>query len=197
MSIMIRWWCCPPALPRPPGCLRCFPMRPFPCDTEPRTVRVFLRICLTTACEKSARRRRRGSASGHREGWQIRRCVCAAPIAGARVGHSAVACNKLLLTATAPAAMLGQRGLVAEARPREPRPGTAMATAQRRCAAPMPGGGLLAQAQRRSRQESSPAVPAAAWAKTEPPRRKAGGIGSCWGARWAWCCCWQAAAAVR
>ena len=107
--------------------------------------------------------------------------MCAAPIAGARVGHSAVACNKLLLTATAPAAMLGQRGLVAEARPREPRPGTAMATAQRRCAAPMPGGGLLAQAQRRSRQESSPAVPAAAWAKTEPPRRKAGGIGSCWG----------------
>jgi hypothetical protein len=23
-----RWWCIPPARPRPPGCLRCFPTRP-------------------------------------------------------------------------------------------------------------------------------------------------------------------------
>ena len=192
MSIMIRWWCCPPALPRPPGCLRCFPMRPFPCDTEPRTVRVFLRICLTTACEKSARRRRRGSASGHREGWQKSGAVCAAPIAGARVGHSAVACNKLLLTATAPAAMLGQRGLVAEPRPRALRPGTAMATAQRRYAAPMPGGRLLAQAQRRSRECQPPTVPAAACLKTEQPSRKAGSIRSCRAPSWARKCCWQA-----
>jgi len=25
LSKLIRWWCCPPALPRPPGCLRCLP----------------------------------------------------------------------------------------------------------------------------------------------------------------------------
>ena len=35
-------------------------MRPLPCDTLPRTVRVFLRICLTTAC---AGKRGRGSGA--------------------------------------------------------------------------------------------------------------------------------------
>ena len=33
LSIMILWWCWPPALPRPEGCLRCLPMRPCPADT--------------------------------------------------------------------------------------------------------------------------------------------------------------------
>ena len=36
-----RWWCAPPARPRPPGCLRCFPTRPCPADTCPRCFRVF------------------------------------------------------------------------------------------------------------------------------------------------------------
>ena len=35
-------WCWPPALPRPPGCLRCLPMRPWPADTEPRFLRFLL-----------------------------------------------------------------------------------------------------------------------------------------------------------
>ena len=25
LSKLILWWCCPPALPRPPGCFRCLP----------------------------------------------------------------------------------------------------------------------------------------------------------------------------
>ena len=33
---MILWWCCPPALPRPPGCFLCLPTRPCPADTCPR-----------------------------------------------------------------------------------------------------------------------------------------------------------------
>lgn len=27
LSKLILWWCIPPALPRPPGCLRCFPIK--------------------------------------------------------------------------------------------------------------------------------------------------------------------------
>lgn len=27
LSIIIRWWCWPPALPRPPGCFLCLPER--------------------------------------------------------------------------------------------------------------------------------------------------------------------------
>ena len=42
LSIMILWWCWPPAFPRPPGCLRCFPTRPWPAETWPRFLR-FLR----------------------------------------------------------------------------------------------------------------------------------------------------------
>lgn len=41
----MRWWCWPPALPRPPGCLRCLPIRPWPADTWPR----FLRWALNPA----------------------------------------------------------------------------------------------------------------------------------------------------
>ncbi len=35
------WWCWPPALPRPPGCFLCFPIRPWPWETWPRSFRVF------------------------------------------------------------------------------------------------------------------------------------------------------------
>ncbi len=35
------WWCWPPALPRPPGCFLCFPIRPWPWETWPRNLRVF------------------------------------------------------------------------------------------------------------------------------------------------------------
>lgn len=34
----------PPALPRPPGCFRCLPMRPWPWLTWPRSFRVFLSL---------------------------------------------------------------------------------------------------------------------------------------------------------
>src|SRR5271154_6764302 len=34
--MLVRWWCCPPAIPRPPGCFRCFPTRPWPAETWPR-----------------------------------------------------------------------------------------------------------------------------------------------------------------
>lgn len=34
----------PPAFPRPPGCLRCLPMRPWPWLTWPRSFRVFLSL---------------------------------------------------------------------------------------------------------------------------------------------------------
>ena len=27
LSKLILWWCCPPALPRPPGCFLCFPYK--------------------------------------------------------------------------------------------------------------------------------------------------------------------------
>lgn len=37
----MRWWCIPPALPRPPGCLRCLPIRPWPWLTWPRSFLVF------------------------------------------------------------------------------------------------------------------------------------------------------------
>ena len=71
-------------------------------------------------------------------------------------------------------ARLGQSGLVAEPRPREQRPGTAMGTAQRRCAAPMPGGRLRTQARRRNKSLFPPTVIAAAWAKIAQPRRYSG-----------------------
>jgi hypothetical protein len=68
LSKFILWWCIPPALPRPPGCLRCFPkiskhnlsfflkiqnwsclpIRPWPWLTCPRSFLVFfllLRDC--------------------------------------------------------------------------------------------------------------------------------------------------------
>lgn len=38
LSMLVRWWCCPPAIPRPPGLLRCLPTRPssqqLSCRTE-------------------------------------------------------------------------------------------------------------------------------------------------------------------
>ncbi len=52
MSIMMRWWCWPPALPRPPGCLRCLPMRPCPALTCPR----FLRFLRSPARERRVSR---------------------------------------------------------------------------------------------------------------------------------------------
>jgi hypothetical protein len=51
----MRWWCWPPALPRPPGCLRCFPMRPWPADTCPRFLR-FLCSCDGSAHQTLQRR---------------------------------------------------------------------------------------------------------------------------------------------
>ena len=36
LSKLIRWWCWPPAFPQPPGCLRCFPIRPWPFAKQPR-----------------------------------------------------------------------------------------------------------------------------------------------------------------
>ena len=49
-----------------------------------------------------------------------------------------------------------------------------MGTAQRRCAAPMPGGRLRTQARRRIKSLFPPTVIAAAWAKIEQPRRYGG-----------------------
>ena len=43
MSKRIRWWCIPPALPRPPGCFLCLPMRPWPALTCPLFFRFFLK----------------------------------------------------------------------------------------------------------------------------------------------------------
>ncbi|CAN1838690.1 hypothetical protein LINPERHAP1_LOCUS35525 [Linum perenne] len=42
LSKRILWWCIPPALPRPPGCLRCLPTRPCPALTWPLFLRFFL-----------------------------------------------------------------------------------------------------------------------------------------------------------
>ena len=39
----ILWWCWPPAIPRPPGCFRCLPMRPWPALTWPRFFLFLLR----------------------------------------------------------------------------------------------------------------------------------------------------------
>ena len=36
LSKLIRWWCWPPAFPQPPGCLRCFPIRPWPVNQTNR-----------------------------------------------------------------------------------------------------------------------------------------------------------------
>lgn len=41
LSKRMRWWCWPPALPRPPGCFLCFPTRPWPAETCPRFLRFF------------------------------------------------------------------------------------------------------------------------------------------------------------
>lgn len=60
LSNMMRWWCWPPALPRPPGCLRCLPMRPWPADTWPR----FLRLALKPACATYKQARRSGDDGG-------------------------------------------------------------------------------------------------------------------------------------
>ena len=48
LSMFVRWWCWPPARPRPPGCLRCLPTRPYPAETWPRLVlsRQYLYISL-------------------------------------------------------------------------------------------------------------------------------------------------------
>jgi len=43
LSKRIRWWCIPPALPRPPGCFLCLPMRPCPALTCPLFFRFFLK----------------------------------------------------------------------------------------------------------------------------------------------------------
>jgi hypothetical protein len=50
----MRWWCCPPALPRPPGCLRCLPTRPWPALTCPR----FLRLCFSCGRQRRGARQR-------------------------------------------------------------------------------------------------------------------------------------------
>ncbi len=39
----MRWWCWPPALPRPAGCFRCLPIRPWPMHSCPRFLRVLWR----------------------------------------------------------------------------------------------------------------------------------------------------------
>lgn len=66
---------CPPAIPRPPGCFRCFPMRPWPLLTWPRCLRTFLSLvgisnCCCSICWNSwncqwgfdKRRRKKGFA---------------------------------------------------------------------------------------------------------------------------------------
>ena len=62
MSHKIRWWCCPPALPRPAGCFLCFPIRPWPICTCPR---FFRPLCLAVGC---AHRRARVSRLGRWRG---------------------------------------------------------------------------------------------------------------------------------
>ena len=61
----MRWWCWPPAFPRPPGCLRCLPTRPFPALTCPRSFRFFFR-CVTIA--RSTRRTSRLQPGQHGNG---------------------------------------------------------------------------------------------------------------------------------
>lgn len=39
----MRWWCMPPALPRPPGCFLCLPIRPWPALTWPLFFLFFFR----------------------------------------------------------------------------------------------------------------------------------------------------------
>jgi len=74
LSHKIRWWCCPPALPRPAGCFLCFPIRPWPICTCPR---FFRPLCLAVGC---AHRRARVSRLG--VGWWAPREAGVAPLAG-------------------------------------------------------------------------------------------------------------------
>jgi hypothetical protein len=74
----MRWWCCPPALPRPPGCLRCLPTRPWPALTCPR----FLRLCF------SCGRQRRGARQRAQHFlWHARQAERADAAAAARATH--------------------------------------------------------------------------------------------------------------
>ncbi len=60
-SISTRWWCWPPARPRPPGCLRCLPTRPWPMNVWPRLWRAFFRcVVIVPAGRGSGRVRARG-----------------------------------------------------------------------------------------------------------------------------------------
>lgn len=69
LSKLIRWWCCPPALPRPPGCLRCLPTRPWPAHTWPRFLRFFFRlvVIVATATVHRCEAREQGRGQNRRE----------------------------------------------------------------------------------------------------------------------------------
>lgn len=59
LSNRIRWWCMPPAFPRPPGCFLCFPILPCPALTCPRFFRCFLnRVVISLFSRVSAAKRR-------------------------------------------------------------------------------------------------------------------------------------------
>ena len=67
-----RWWCWPPALPRPPGCLRCLPIRPWPADTWPRFLRLALKPAATQKRDGPQQVRRRHSRSSHSRAAALR-----------------------------------------------------------------------------------------------------------------------------
>merc|ERR1719507_2450908 len=49
---LILWWCCPPALPRPPGCFLCLPILPWPWLTCPLSFLVFfLQVAIASLVE--------------------------------------------------------------------------------------------------------------------------------------------------
>jgi len=64
----MRWWCWPPALPRPLGCFLCFPTRPYPLNDEPRCLRV-LRNRVGKHKKHPSGRGNAGGQHQHRLNW--------------------------------------------------------------------------------------------------------------------------------